>query len=74
MNISQSQLLINKSRIRRRITKKKKADNRCYHCSGAFKGTDELENCLMCGREKGHVCANCLHAPEGKLDQEKKSA
>ncbi|MBC8285052.1 MAG: hypothetical protein H8E32_14660 [Nitrospinae bacterium] len=66
MNISQSQFLINKRRIKRRIKKKKESEEGCYHCSGAFKGSEELESCLMCGREKGHICNNCLHIPKDK--------
>ncbi|MEC8957677.1 MAG: hypothetical protein VX495_04760 [Nitrospinota bacterium] len=66
MKISHSQFLINKKRIKRRIKKKKESGERCNHCYGAFKGSDELECCLMCGREKGHTCSNCLYIPEGK--------
>lgn len=64
MNISYSQVLVNKRRVKRRIKKKSTSESRCYHCSGAFRGSEEMETCLMCGREKGHVCANCLSAPE----------
>jgi len=72
MNISYSQLLVNKRRVKRRIQKKAVTKgSRCYHCSGAFKGSEEIETCLMCGREKGHLCANCSFAPE---TQEKKLA
>jgi len=63
MNIPQ--MIIKKRRIKRRI-KKKRAEDNCYHCSGAFKGSEELESCLMCGREKGHICDKCLHIPEDK--------
>ncbi|MEC7786704.1 MAG: hypothetical protein VX579_07115 [Nitrospinota bacterium] len=65
MKISQSQFIINKKRVKRRIKKKKESGGRCNHCYGAFKGSDELECCLMCGREKGHTCSNCLYIPEG---------
>lgn len=71
MNISYSQLLVSKRRVKRRMKKKVAAESRCFHCSGAFRGSEEMETCLMCGREKGHVCANCLAAPE---TQEKKLA
>lgn len=74
MNISYSQLLVNKRRIKRRIKKKASNETRCYHCSGAFRGSEDIETCLMCGREKGHVCANCLFSPEENQDQEKKLA
>ncbi|MEK9628424.1 MAG: hypothetical protein VW455_05340 [Nitrospinota bacterium] len=66
MNISQTQFLINKRRIKRRIKKKKQAEERCYHCGGAFKGSEEHESCIMCGREKGHICDTCMHVPEDK--------
>jgi len=69
MNISKTQFLINKKRIKRRIKKKKETEDRCNHCGGAFKGSDELETCLMCGREKGHICGNCMHVPEDKTIQ-----
>jgi hypothetical protein len=67
MNIPQ--MIIKKRRIKRRILKKKAFEEKCYHCSGAFKGSEELESCLMCGREKGHICDNCLHVPEDKQIQ-----
>ena len=70
MNISQTQFLINKKRIKRRIKKKKETGERCKHCGGAFKGSEELETCLMCGREKGHNCENCMHMPEDKTIHE----
>ena len=69
MKITNSQFLINKKRVKRRIKRKKESEERCNHCSGAFKGSDELESCLMCGREKGHICRNCLHAPKGKFNK-----
>jgi len=65
INFSQTHFLLNKKRIKRRIKKKKEAEDRCKHCGGAFKGSEELETCLMCGREKGHICRNCMHVPEG---------
>jgi len=66
MEFSHSQALIIKKRIKRRIKKKKKAIERCYHCGGVFKGSGELRNCLMCGREKTHTCINCLYAQKDK--------
>ena len=67
MNIPQ--MIINKRRVKRRMKKKKAPEESCYHCSGAFKGSLELESCLMCGREKGHICDNCMHVPEDKKIQ-----
>ena len=64
-----TQFIINKKRIKRRIKKKKRNEDRCNHCGGAFKGSDELESCLMCGRDKGHVCKNCMHVSEDKIIQ-----
>ena len=72
MNISYNQLLVNKKRIKRRIKKKVDNEVRCNHCSGAFRGHEEIETCLMCGREKDHICENCLYAPVE--NQEKKLA
>ncbi len=74
MKLSYSQLLLNKRRVKRRIKKKAEIADRCYHCSGAFRGSEDIETCLMCGREKGHLCSNCMHVPEESLDQEKKRA
>lgn len=71
MNISYSQLLVNKRRVKRRIKKKAIIEARCNHCGGAFRGHEEIETCLMCGREKDHICSNCMHIPD---DQEKKLA
>jgi hypothetical protein len=67
MNIPQ--MIINKRRIKRRMKKKKTPEESCYHCSGAFKGSVEFVSCLMCGREKGHICDNCMHVPEDKKIQ-----
>ena len=60
MKFSHSQDLIIKKRIKRRIKKKKETVERCNHCGGIFKDSEELKNCLMCGREKAHTCINCL--------------
>ena len=70
MKISKSHFILNKKRVKRRIKRKKETEERCNHCSGAFKGSDELESCLMCGREKGHICKNCLHIPQDKSIQQ----
>jgi hypothetical protein len=67
MNIPQ--MIINKRRVKRRMKKKKPPEESCYHCRGAFKGSVEFENCLMCGREKGHICDKCMHVPEDKKIQ-----
>jgi len=74
MNIPYKQILINKRRVKRRIKKKATTEGRCNHCSGAFRGSEDIETCLMCGREKGHLCSNCLYTPEESQDQEKKRA
>ena len=64
MNIPQ--MIINKRRVKRRMKKKKAPEESCYHCGGAFKDSEELKNCLMCGREKAHTCINCLYIPKDK--------
>ena len=56
-----SQTLVIKKRINRRKKKKKEPVERCSHCGGVLKSSDELKNCLMCGREKAHQCNNCLY-------------
>ena len=60
------QTLIIKKRIKRRIKKKKETVERCYHCGGVFNDSEELKNCLMCGREKAHTCINCLYLQKDK--------
>ena len=66
MKFPYSQTLIIKQRIKRRIKKKKEAVERCSHCGGVFKDSEELKNCLMCGREKTHTCINCLYVQKDK--------
>ena len=61
-----SQTLVIKKRIKRRIKRKKEALERCSHCGGVFKDSEELKNCLMCGREKAHTCINCLYVQKDK--------
>ena len=51
MKYLHGQTLIIKKRIKRRIKKKKEAVERCNHCGGAFKISEKLKNCLMCGKE-----------------------
>ena len=71
MKISYTQIIVNNRRLKRRIKKNLRAERRCYHCNGAFRGSDEIETCLMCGREKGHLCSNCMHPPENSLNEKK---
>ena len=66
MKYLQGQTLIIEKRIKRRIKKKKEAVERCNHCGGVFKDSEELNNCLMCGREKTHTCNNCLFIQKEK--------
>ena len=63
------QAIVIKKRIKRRIKKKKEAVERCSHCGGVFKNSDELKNCLMCGREKGHQCNNCLYIEKDTVNK-----
>ena len=60
------QTLIIKKRIKRRIKRQKEAIDRCNHCGGVVKDSEELKNCLMCGREKAHTFINCLYIPKEK--------
>ena len=66
MKYLHGQNLIIKKRIKRRIKKKKEAVERCNHCGGVFKDSEELKNCLMCGREQAHTCNNCLFIQKEK--------
>lgn len=64
VNVSRSKLLINNKRnplIRR--TKNHVPVAACNHCGGAIRPSGEMQTCIMCGRELGHVCSNCSHAP-----------
>ena len=66
MKYLDGQTLIIKKRIKRRIKKKKENVERCNHCGGVFKDSEELKNCLMCGREKTHTRVNCLYIKKEK--------
>ena len=66
MKYLHGQTLIIKKRIKRRIKRKKEAVDRCNHCGGVVKDSEELKNCLMCGREKAHRCINCLYVENNK--------
>ena len=61
MSVARSRFLVNGTRA---FGKKKKSRpvERCNHCGGAFRNTGEFITCLMCSREKEHVCSNCTHA------------
>ena len=72
MKFSYNSMLSNQKRIKRRKNNKKKFGGRCYHCNGAFRGSEDFETCLMCGREKGHICDNCMFS--SKANHEEKLA
>jgi len=65
VNISRSKLLINSRRnqLRRHTKSRAVSAASCNHCGGAIRPSGEMETCIMCGRELGHVCSNCSHAP-----------
>ena len=69
MKYLRGQTLIIKKRIKRRIKKKKETIERCSHCGGVFKDSEDLKNCLMCGREKAHNCIHCLYGQKDKDDK-----
>jgi len=69
MNFSKNINITIKNKVKRKIKKKKEAEAKCYHCGGAFKGSGESETCLMCGREKNHLCNNCMHVPQDQSIQ-----
>jgi len=57
----------------RRFTKEQ-----CNHCGGIFRyELDGRAVCVMCGREKKHLCADCLnvapvrHSPKPGVTKEK---
>ena len=35
----------------------------CNHCNGSIAYNGDFHFCLMCGREGGHQCENCLTLP-----------
>jgi len=64
VNVSRSKFLINsRSNQLRRHTKRPAVSASCNHCGGVIRPSGEMQTCIMCGRELGHVCANCSHAP-----------
>jgi len=71
MKFSVTNLTLNNKKIKRSKNNNDALIELCNHCGGAFKGSGEWEVCLMCGREKGHTCNNCLNAPIEILTQEK---
>lgn len=62
-NITRSKILINTVP---NIQTNKKKDNtqRCNHCGGAFKNGLDMAVCIMCSRESGHTCSNCINGLE----------
>jgi len=64
VNVSRSKLLINSRRnLLRKNTKPSASPSMsCKHCGGAIRPSGEMQTCIMCGREKGHLCSNCSHA------------
>lgn len=77
VNISRNKLLINNQR-RTPIKQKKSAKSTavyCNHCGGAIRPDGEIQTCIMCTRESGHLCANCSNVNAEQLaDTNKKSA
>jgi len=69
VNISRSKLLINSRRNKLRRPTKGRAVSPvcCNHCGGAIRPSGEMDTCIMCGRELGHVCSNCSHAPANEI-------
>lgn len=70
MKISVTNFTLNNKKIKRSKKNNGELVKRCNHCGGAFKGSDEWEVCIMCGRPKGHICSNCLFTTQDKLIQE----
>jgi len=77
VNISRNRLLINNRRhnlIKQKKTSKSVAVN-CNHCGGIIRPDGEIQTCIMCTRELGHLCANCSNVSAQQLaDINKKSA
>ncbi|GMT43115.1 MAG: hypothetical protein IEMM0002_1526 [bacterium] len=44
----------------------KKRQPKCSHCGGVFAFTDESYHCIMCGRDRVHVCESCTAIPRIK--------
>ena len=71
VNISRNKLLINSRRsyIRNHTKSQPSSITCCNHCGGAIKPSGEMQTCIMCGREIGHVCSNCSHQREAGPNQ-----
>jgi hypothetical protein len=67
MNIVRSKFLINGTHAFGK-RKKSRTVERCNHCGGAFRNSGEFTTCIMCSREKEHVCSNCTHASKVVLN------
>ena len=77
VNISRNKLLINNRRHHLRKPKKGTASTviYCNHCGGALRPNGEIQTCIMCARELGHICANCSNVHTNDVaDANKKSA
>jgi phage terminase large subunit GpA-like protein len=70
VNISRSKLLINNQRHTPRKQKKsaKSTAVYCNHCGGAIRPDGEIQSCIMCTRELGHLCANCSNVSAHEMD------
>ena len=65
INISRNKILIN-TVPKLQAKPKKSSAQRCNHCGGTFKN-ELVTVCIMCSRELGHSCRNCIHAPVDNL-------
>ncbi|PIQ97822.1 MAG: hypothetical protein COV67_02350 [Nitrospinae bacterium CG11_big_fil_rev_8_21_14_0_20_56_8] len=64
--------MINNKRIRPRKKVAVKSEHRCYHCGGAIRLNGDFYTCIMCSREKGHLCPSCSHQPSKVAVESKK--
>lgn len=75
VNVSRSKLLINNRRnnhLRKHTKSHANSATCCNHCGGAIRPSGEMQTCIMCGRELGHVCSNCSHAPAHEIAETSK--
>ncbi len=75
VNVSRSKLLINNQRPLKKAKKSRESSVRCNHCGGPIRANGEIETCIMCSREAGHVCSNCSNVLAQEVpESSKKSA
>lgn len=74
VNVSRSKALINGTNAIRKSKRDVAPSVRCNHCGGPIRPNGEIQTCLMCSREDGHVCSNCSHVRSVEIANSKKKS